>query len=101
MACSDTVAELPAWPVAAGLLGWGAAGDAVGLEVAVLEPLEQAATTRPIPAAPAALAIQYLMVILPLRQPARVCPRPSAPRRKPQPGIGCSSLSPTTHPALI
>jgi hypothetical protein len=71
MARSDTVAAPAAWPVAAGLLA-GAADDAAGLddvaglEAVVLEPLEQAATTRPIPAAPAALAIQYLMVMSPL-----------------------------------
>jgi hypothetical protein len=59
---SDTVAVLLAWPVAAGLLACVAAGAAAGLEVAglklvVLELLLQAATARPIPAAPIAMAI--------------------------------------------
>jgi hypothetical protein len=59
---SDTVTVLLAWPVAAGLLACVAAGAAAaleeaGLELAVLEPLLQAATTRPIPAAPIAMAI--------------------------------------------
>jgi hypothetical protein len=58
---SDTVTVL-APPVAAGLLACVAAGAAAaleeaGLELAVLEPLLQAATTRPIPAAPIAMAI--------------------------------------------
>jgi hypothetical protein len=55
---------LAAGLLAAGLLACVVAGDAAGLEVAVLEPLEQAVASRPIPAAPAALAIQYLMVML-------------------------------------
>jgi hypothetical protein len=116
MVVSDTDAVPAAWPVAAELLACVAAGDAAALEVAVLEvavleaagldvdvlePLEQAATTRPIPAAPAALAIQCFMMMLPLRQPARAGPRPSAPRRKPQPVMGVPSLLLTTHPALL
>src|SRR5260370_14402873 len=106
MACSDTVVAPTAWLVAAGLLACVAVGAAAGLEVAglevaVLEPLEQAATIRPIPATPAALAIQYLMVMLPSREPARVCPGSSAPRRKPQPGSGYRSLLPITHSGPI
>jgi hypothetical protein len=59
---SDTVTVPLAWPVAAGLLacvadGAAAALEEAGLELAVLEPLLQAATTRPIPAAPIAMAI--------------------------------------------
>jgi hypothetical protein len=66
MAASDTVAALLAWPVAAELLACAAAGAAAGLEVAgvevvVLELLEQAASSRPIPAAPTALVILFLM----------------------------------------
>jgi hypothetical protein len=91
MACTDTVAAPPAWPVAAGLLACVAAGAAAGLEVAglevaVLEPLEQAAATRPIPAAPTALAIQYLIMMLPLKTtrpgvPAVICAAPEASAR--------------------
>jgi hypothetical protein len=56
---SDTVAV----PVAAGLLAGvvatldEAALEAAGLEAVVLEPLEQAATTKPIPTAPMTLAV--------------------------------------------
>jgi hypothetical protein len=73
-AASDTVAAPLAWPVAAGLacVVAGAAAaleeaglEAAGLEVVVLELLEQAASSRPIPAAPTALAIRYLIVRLP------------------------------------
>jgi hypothetical protein len=71
MVASDTVAAPLAWPVAAGLLdGAAAAGlelaglDVAGLDVDVLEPLEQAAASRPIPAAAAALAIHGVMVEL-------------------------------------
>ena len=66
MAASDTAAVPLAWPVAAGLLACVAAGAAAGLEAAgpelvVLELLLQAATTRPIPAAPIAMAIRFLI----------------------------------------
>src|SRR5579871_375226 len=71
MVASDTVAAPFAWPVAAGLLdGAAAAGlELAGLDVAVpgvdvLVPLEQAAASRPIPAAVAALAIHVVMVEL-------------------------------------
>jgi hypothetical protein len=64
MARSDTVAALAAWLVAAVLLAC-VAGDAAGLWTVVLEPLEQAAATTPIPAAPIAQAIEFLMVMLP------------------------------------
>jgi hypothetical protein len=67
MVASDTVAAPLAWPVAAGLLACVVAGaaaaleeaglEAAGLEVVVLELLEQAAASRPIPAAPMTLAI--------------------------------------------
>jgi len=63
MARSDTAAAaLPAWPLAAGLLAADTDADAAGLgaaalEVAVLEPLEHAATSKPITAALAALII--------------------------------------------
>jgi hypothetical protein len=68
---SDTVAAPLACPLAAALLAGAAAEvelaglEVAGLEVLVLEPLEHAATTRPIPARPAALANQYLIVMLP------------------------------------
>ena len=66
MAASDTAAVPLAWPVAAGLLACVAAGAAAGLEVAgpelvVLELLLQAATARPTPAAPTAMAIRFLI----------------------------------------
>jgi hypothetical protein len=64
---SDTVAVPLACPVAAGLLACGVAGvvaaldeaglEAAELEVVVLEPLEQAATTKPIPTAPMTLTV--------------------------------------------
>jgi hypothetical protein len=111
MAVSDTAAGPAAWPVAAGLLACVAAADAAalevavlevaGLEVAVLEPLEQAAATRPIPAAPATLAIQYFMVMLPLRQPARAGPAAIRAAPEAQPAMGVPSLSLTTHPAPV
>jgi hypothetical protein len=73
MVASDTIAAPFAWPVAAGLLdGAAAAGlELAGLDVAeldadVLVPLEQAAASRPIPATPTALAIHFVMVVLPL-----------------------------------
>ena len=62
IAASDTVAVPLAWPVAAGLLACAVAGAAAALEEAglvaaelelvVLEALEQALTTKPIPTAP-------------------------------------------------
>jgi hypothetical protein len=82
MACTDTVAAALAWPTAAGLLACEAGRDAAGLAVEVLE---QAAASRPIPAAPTAPAITYPMLMLSVRQTAWVCPRPSTPRRKPRP----------------
>ncbi|HEX6527180.1 MAG TPA: hypothetical protein VF070_45300 [Streptosporangiaceae bacterium] len=63
---SDTVAVLLACPVAAGLLACAVAGaaaldeaglEAAELELVVLEPLEQAAATKPIPTAPMTLAV--------------------------------------------
>jgi hypothetical protein len=61
IAASDTVAVPLAWPVAAGLLACAVAGAAAaleeaglvvaGLELVVLEPLEQAPTAKPIPTA--------------------------------------------------
>ena len=64
---SDTVVVPLACPVAAGLLACVVAVVAVALdeaglvaaelEVVVLEPLEQAATTKPIPTAPMTLAV--------------------------------------------
>ena len=67
MEASDTVALPLAWPVAAGLLACVVAGAAAALEeggrvvaeleVDVLEPLEQAAMTKPIPTAPMTLAV--------------------------------------------
>jgi hypothetical protein len=82
MVASDTVAAPLAWLVAAGLLdGAAAAGlelagpDVAVLDVDVLEPLEQAAASRPIPAAAAALASHCVMVVLPLRYLARLGPR--------------------------
>jgi hypothetical protein len=73
MAASDTIAAPLAGPAAAGLLdGAAAAGlelaglDVAGLDVDVLVPLEQAAASRPIPATPAALAIHFVMMALPL-----------------------------------
>ena len=63
MVASDMVTALLDWPVAAGLLAGAAAAleepglEAAGLEVVVLEPLEQAAISRLIPAAPMTLAI--------------------------------------------
>jgi hypothetical protein len=56
-------AGLLAWLVAAGLLAWVAADDA-GLAALVLDPLEQAANIRPIPAPHTALTIRYLMLML-------------------------------------
>jgi hypothetical protein len=62
IAASDTVAVPLAWLVDAGLLACVVAGAAAaleeaglvaaGLELVVLEPLEQAPTTKPIPTAP-------------------------------------------------
>ncbi len=96
MAASDTVAAPDAWPVAAGLPG-GAAGaglELAGLDVAVpgvdvLEPLEQAAVSRPIPAAAAALAIHGVMVVLPFLDTSPGC-APGYVRRVPdfQPATG-------------
>jgi hypothetical protein len=107
-ALSDTVAA----PAAAGLLDGAAAGlldaaaaaglldaaaaagllDGAGLDVAVLvvvlEPLEQAAAIRLIPATPTALAIHLVMVMLPWRHLARLCPRLSVPRPRPPAGDG-------------
>src|SRR5579862_1156927 len=82
---SDTVAVPLAWPVAAGLLaGVVAALEEAGLEVVVLEPLEQAPISRPIPAAPMTLAIWCLMVMLPLRTPSGSARGPL--NRVPSPG---------------
>jgi hypothetical protein len=66
---SDTVAAPLAWLVVALLDGAAAAGLLAGLDVAVLdvdvlEPLEQAAASRPIPATPAALAIHRVNSIM-------------------------------------
>src|SRR5690349_13072130 len=62
IAVSDTVAVPLAWPVAAGLLacvvaGAAAALEEAGLELVVLEPLEQAPTTKPIPTALMMIAV--------------------------------------------
>jgi len=67
IAASDTVAVPLAWPVAAGLPACVVAGAAAALEAAgllvaelelvVLEPLEQAPTSAPIPTAPMMLAV--------------------------------------------
>jgi hypothetical protein len=66
IAVSDTVAVPLAWPVAAGLLACVVAGAAAleeaglvvaGLELVVLEPLEQAPTTKPIPTALMMIAV--------------------------------------------
>jgi len=80
IARSDTVAAPAACAVPAGLLALAlaVACDAAGLEAAgleaagpeaagpeLLELLEQAATARPIAAAPAALVIQFLIAMLP------------------------------------
>jgi hypothetical protein len=76
MVASDTFAALAAWLVAGGLLACVAAGAAaaleeVGLELVVLELLEQAATISPITAAPMALVNHFFMVMLPLETPPR------------------------------
>src|SRR5579859_7318538 len=103
MAASDTVAVPLAWLVAAGLLdGAAAAGiELAGLDAAVpgvdvLEPLEQAAASRPIPAAAAALAIRCVMVVLPLRHLARLGPRLPAPRVRHPAEHGCAPLLTST-----
>ena len=70
MATSDIAAAVLAWPAAAGLLADAVAGEAAGLEVALeavlLELLEHAAASSPIAAAPAAPAIRFFMIMLPL-----------------------------------
>jgi hypothetical protein len=66
--------------------------------VVEVELLEQAAISRPIPAAPTALAIRYLIVRLPLRTPSGSARGPL--HRVPSPGrMGVRSLTPTTQVA--
>jgi hypothetical protein len=64
-ACSETVTAWLTGPVAAGLAGCEAGGEVAGLALEVLELLEQAAASRPIPATPAAPAIMRFTVTLP------------------------------------
>jgi hypothetical protein len=89
------VAPLLAWPAAAGLLAWPAAagllacvvaGDAAGLVAVLPEPLEQAVAPRTIPAAHAAVIIQFLIVMLPHDELARAQARPCASRQESPPG---------------
>src|SRR5579859_3018089 len=82
MVASDTIAAPLAGPVAAGLLdGAAAAGvELAGLDAAVpgvdvLVPLEQAAASRPIPAAAAALAIHFVIMALPFWDTSPGCAR--------------------------
>jgi len=57
MALSDTVAAMPAWPVAAALLAWVAGLEGEPLAVPGLLLLEQAAASRLTPVAATAVAI--------------------------------------------
>jgi hypothetical protein len=57
-------------PPGAELLAGAVADDAGALAAVLPEPLEQAAANRPIAAAPAALAIQYFIMVLPWSVPA-------------------------------
>src|SRR5690348_7565305 len=89
---------MPAWPLAAGLAACVAGRVAAGLAAVVLEVLEQAAASRPIPAAAATLAMTFFTVMLPVEQPAWVCPRPLPPRPKPPPRAGVLRPSCITRP---